>query len=531
MTRDFEKPGRSLAFGQHAMAATSHVASTQTAVDIMKAGGNAMDAAVAACAVQCVVEAGSTGVGGDCFALFWPKGSKKPLAYNGSGRSPAAAELSWYLKNGIRTIERQTPHAVTVPGAIEAWATLIRDHGRMPLQEIFAPAVAMARGGYLLTERVAFDLANQLELLNADEESRKTFLVGGDAPKAGDLQKQTKLADTLELVGREGPRAFYEGDVGAGLAEFLESKGGLHRRQDFAEARGEYVQPISAMYRGRTVYQCAPNGQGLIALMIMNILSRFKRRPDPLDIDNLHIEVEATRLAYAARDQVLADPAIAPVPVDYLLSDELADQLAKQIDLSKAITEMPVFSGAEHSDTVYICTVDKDRNAVSFINSLFHPYGAGLMEPKSGVMLHNRGQSFVVEPGHPNAIGPRKRPMHTIIPGLVVEGGRPTLVFGVMGGHYQAMGHAYYLTRLFDDGLSLQAAMDQPRLFPLPGTNAVEAEESVRRVIAEPFTKRGFEVRLPRWPIGGAQAIRIDWQRNILIGASDHRKDGCALGI
>ncbi len=466
MTRDFEKPGRSIAFGRLAMAATSHAASTQTAIDIMKAGGSAMDAAVAACAVQCVVEAGSTGVGGDCFALFWPKGAKKPLSYNGSGRSPAAAELSWYLKNGIRTIERQTPHAVTVPGAIEAWATLIRDHGRMPLHEIFAPAVAMARNGYLLTERVAFDLANQVDLLNADAESRKTFLVGGGAPKAGDLQKQTKLADTLELVGREGARAFYQGEVGVGLAEFLESKGGLHRHEDFAEAKGEYVEPISVMYRGRTVYQCAPNGQGIIALMILNIVSRFKRRPDPLDIDNLHIEVEATRLAYAARDQVLSDPAISNVPVDYLLSDELAKQLAKRIDLTRAVIEMPPFAGAEHSDTVYICTVDKDRNAVSFINSLFHPYGAGLMDPKSGVMLHNRGQSFVVEQGHLNTIGPRKRPMHTIIPGLVVEDDRPTLVFGVMGGHYQAMGHAHYLTRLFDDGLSLQAAMDQPRLRP-----------------------------------------------------------------
>lgn len=531
MTRDFEKAGRSLAFGRHAMAATSHVASTQTAIDIMKAGGNAMDAAVAACAVQCVVEAGSTGIGGDCFALFWPKGAEKPLAYNGSGRSPAAAELSWYLQNNIRAIERQTPHAVTVPGAIEAWATLVRNHGQMPLHEIFAPAVAMARNGYLLTERVAFDLANQVDLLKVDEESRKTFLVNGRAPKAGDLQKQIKLADTLEMVGREGPRAFYEGDIAAELADFLQGKGGLHRREDFATTKGEYVEPISINYRGRTVYECAPNGQGLIALMIMKIMSRLKFRPDPLDVDNLHIEVEATRLAYTARDQLLADPAISEVPVDYLLSDELADQLSRRIDLSKTITEMPVFSGAEHSDTVYICTVDKDRNAVSFINSLFHPYGAGLMAPKSGVMLHNRGQSFVVERGHPNAIGPRKRPLHTIIPGLVVENDRPSLVFGVMGGHYQAMGHAYYLTRLFDHGLSLQAAMDQPRLFPLPGTNAVEAEEGVRNIIAEPFTKRGFEVRPPRWPIGGAQAIKIDWERGILIGGSDHRKDGCALGI
>jgi gamma-glutamyltranspeptidase / glutathione hydrolase len=530
MTRDFEKPGRSLAFGTNAMAATSHPASTLTAIEIMKAGGNAMDAAVAACAVQAVVEAGSTGIGGDCFALFSKGGSGKPIAYNGSGRTPAAAELAWYLQKGIRTIDRQTPHAVTVPGAVEAWATLIRDHGRLSLREILAPAVEMARKGYVLTPRVAFDLGNQVALLSGDPASGKTFLVDGKAPKAGAIQKQERLADTLELIGREGARAFYEGEIGAALAGFLADRGGLHKPADFAAAKGEYNEPISIDYHGRQVYECAPNGQGVIALMIMKIVSRFKRNASSVDIDNLHVEVEATRLAYAARDQLLADPSVVPVPVAYLLSDELADQLAQRIDLSRSITDMPVLSGAEHSDTVYICTVDKDRNVVSFINSLFHPYGAGLMEPKSGVMFHNRGQSFVVEPGHPNCIAPRKRPLHTIIPGLVYDGGRPSLVFGVMGGHYQSMGHAYYLTRLFADGLNLQAAMDEPRLFPIPGTNSVEAEETVREIIEKPFTKRGFKVQPPRWPIGGAQAIAIDWDGGVLTGASDHRKDGCALG-
>jgi gamma-glutamyltranspeptidase / glutathione hydrolase len=531
MIRNFEKPGRSLAYGTSGMAATSHPASTLTAVEIMKAGGNAMDAAVAACAVQSVVEAGSTGIGGDCFALFSPAGSSRPLAYNGSGRTPAAAELAWYQQQGIRTIDRQTPHAVTVPGAVEAWATLIKDHGRLSLRDILAPAVEMARKGYVLTPRVAFDLGNQVALLSADPGSRDTFLVDGKAPAAGAIQKQERLADTLELIGREGPRAFYEGEVGRTLADFLAGKGGLHRPSDFAAAKGDYVEPISIEYHGRRVYECAPNGQGVIALMIMKILSRFKRKASSRDVDNLHVEVEATRLAYAARDQFLADPSVASVPVDYLLSDELADQLAQRIDLGRSIAEMPKLSGAEHSDTVYICTVDKDRNVVSFINSIFHPYGAGLLEPKSGVMFHNRGQSFVVEPGHPNCIAPRKRPLHTIIPGLVYESDRPSLVFGVMGGHYQAMGHAYYLTRLFADGLDLQAAMDEPRLFPLPGTNSVEAEAAAREIITEPFIQRGFKVQPPRWPIGGAQAIAINWESGVLTGASDHRKDGCALGF
>jgi gamma-glutamyltranspeptidase/glutathione hydrolase len=264
--------------------------------------------------------------------------------------------------------------------------------------------------------------------------------------------------------------------------------------------------------------------------MIMKILSRFDRSGSPRDIDNLHIEVEATRLAYAARDQLLADPAISKVPVDHMLSDELAASLAAKVNLSKAINEMPLFSGTEHCDTVYICTVDKDRNAVSFINSLFHPYGAGLIEPTTGVLFHNRAQSFVVDPDHPNCIGPGKRPLHTIIPGMVYQGGRPSLVFGVMGGHYQAMGHAHLLARLYDYGLDLQSAIDEPRLFPLPGTSAVEAEEVLRGSIVGAFGDRGLTVQPPRWPIGGAQAIGIDWQGGGLVSASDHRKDGCALG-
>lgn len=528
--RNFETPGRSLAYGRGGMAATSHPASTLTAVEIMKAGGNAMDAAIAACAVQSVVEAGSTGIGGDCFALFAPAGSSKPLAYNGSGRAPAAAEATWYLGQGIRSIDRQSPHAVTISGAVEAWATLARDHGKLPLSEILAPAVEMARRGYVLTPRVAFDLANQVALLNADPGCRQTFLVSGKAPEAGAIQRQEKLADTLEQIGHEGARGFYEGEVGAALVDFLADKGGLHTRDDFASVNGEYTDPISIDFRGRTVYECAPNGQGIIALMIMNILSHSKCTGSPRDVENLYVEVEATRLAYAARDQLLADPAMTSVPIEYMLSDKLAASLAAKIDPRKAIMDIPTLSGAEHSDTVYICTVDKDRNAVSFINSLFHPYGAGLMESKTGVLFHNRAQSFVIEPGHPNCIAARKRPLHTIIPGLVYEHGRPSMVFGVMGGHYQAMGHAYFLTRLFDHGLDLQAAMDEPRLFPLPGGKAVEAEESLRSIISDAFGARGLSVQPPRWPIGGAQAIAIDWDNGVLVGASDHRKDGFALG-
>ena len=244
------------------------------------------------------------------------------------------------------------------------------------------------------------------------------------------------------------------------------------------DAAGDYVTPISTTYRGRTIYECPPNGQGVVALLILNILSRFSLSNDPFNADDLHRLLEATRLAYAARDAMVADPSRSDGAVERMLSSALADRLAGGISLKRVIEPLPSFDTVEHKDTIYLCVVDRDRNAVSFINSIFSSYGSGLMAPRSGVLFHNRGQSFSLAAGHPNEIGPRKRPMHTIIPGMVAEGGRVVMPFGVMGGHYQAMGHAHLLSRLYDCGLDLQTAIDLPRLFPLPGTATVEAEEA-----------------------------------------------------
>jgi gamma-glutamyltranspeptidase/glutathione hydrolase len=529
--RDFELPGRSVATGKNGMAATSHSTATAIAVEILKSGGNAIDAAIAACAVQGVVEAGSTGIGGDCFALISLGGSENVLAYNGSGRAPAAAAVEWYESRGAKAIERNSPHAVTVPGAVDAWARLVKDHGRLSLAEIFAPAISLASGGYTISPRIAHDIGRQTDLLKRDPTARRTFLCNDQAPEAGSIQRQPELAETLTAIGREGPDAFYCGEIATDMVSYLTSLGGLHTLEDFTAAKGEYVAPIRTEFRGRAIYECPPNGQGVVALMILNILSRFKVRPDPLDVDNLHTEIEATRLAYAARDSFLADPAASDVPIDYLLSDRLADELAAKIDLSRAIENLPTFQAIEHTDTVYISVVDKDRNAVSLINSIFSPYGSGLVSPKTGVLFHNRGQSFSLTRGHPNQIAPRKRPMHTIIPGMVAENGRACMPFGVMGGHYQAMGHAHLLAKLFDHGLDLQSAIDLPRLFPLPGTNVVEAETRLRERHGAALEARGFKLKPPSWAIGGAQAIWIDWERGSLIGGSDCRKDGCAIGF
>lgn len=513
------------------MAATSHPASTLTAVEILKAGGNAMDAAVAACAVQCVVEAGSTGIGGDCFALYAPGGRVDGLvAYNGSGRAPAGMTLEALRAAGIERLEQHSPWSVTVPGAVEAWCRLVADHGRMPMALILEPAIELARNGYVITPRVAYDLSAEVGLLSRDDAARDTFLSDGKAPRVGDMQAQPLLANTLEVIGREGPAAFYTGAIARDMVDHLRSHGGCHTMADFAATAGEYVKPMTLDYRGHMVIECPPNGQGVIALMILGILERCPMQGDPQSPDNVHRVIEATRLAYAARDAWLADPQLSAVPVERMLSSSMLDDLAVRIDLDRAITDLPSFEGPVHNDTAYISVVDRDRNAVSFINSLFDHYGSGLMASRSGVLFHNRGQSFSLKPGHPNAAAPFKRPLHTLIPGMVAQGGRITMSFGVMGGHYQAMGHAHLMSRLIDHGLDLQSAMSLPRLFPEPGTMRVETELPLRDGVGEALRARGFDITATPWPIGGSQAVQIDWDRNILMGGSDHRKDGMAQG-
>src|SRR5947209_11655486 len=315
MMRDFETSGRSLVVSRHGMAATSHPLSTLAAIDVLRQGGNALDAAVAACAVQCVVEPESTGIGGDCFALLAPRGGSKLIAYNGSGRAPAAATTAWYAEQGIAKIERQSAHAVTVPGAVEAWSRLLADHGTMSLGEVLQPAVALARDGYPIAPRVNRDWTAQAALLRKDANAAGIFLPDGNVPGIGTIHRQLQLAETLEAIATIGERAFYEGRIAADMVDYLRSIGGLHTLDDFAATRGEYVEPISANFRGHDIWECPPNGQGAIALLILNILSRFEAKGDPLAIDRLHIEVEATRLAYAIRNDFLADPAQAEVPL------------------------------------------------------------------------------------------------------------------------------------------------------------------------------------------------------------------------
>jgi gamma-glutamyltranspeptidase/glutathione hydrolase len=528
--RNFELPGRSPAYSRHGMAATSHPLATLTAIDVLKSGGNAMDAAVAACAVQCVVEPQSTGIGGDCFVLYAPGGQDRVLAYNGSGRAPARANVEWFCEHHIREIDSHSAHAVTVPGAVDAWARLVADHGTQDLGELLRPAIRLAGEGYPVHPRVAFDWALAEKTIHNDPETTRLFMPEGRPIPAGAMHRQPALAATLERIAKEGRDGFYRGPVAEDIVARLAALGGLHTLEDFAAAEGEYVDPIRSSFRGHEILECPPNGQGIAALLILNIVSGLTiPGKDAVAIERLHLMVEAARLAYQDRNSFVADPAQADVPVKWLLSEAHAADLRRAIRPDRALDPLPPPATPAHEDTIYLCVVDKDRNAVSFINSLFSSFGTGIMAPRSGVLLQNRGSGFVLEPGHPNAIAPRKRPMHTIIPGMMARDGRVVMPFGVMGGQYQAMGHAWLLTNLLDFGLDVQEAIDLPRLFPT-SKGMLEVESGVPASTVEALKRLGHRPVSPTKPIGGGQAIRIDWTSGVLTGGSDPRKDGCALG-
>ena len=489
-----------------------------------------MDAAVAACAVQCVVEPQSTGIGGDCFALYAPGGTDKVVAYNGSGRAPGRADAAWFRQQGIDEIASHMPHAVTVPGAVDAWTRLIADHGTRDIGELLRPAIRLAHEGYPVHPRVASDWNLAEATIRRDPETTRIFMPGGRAVGAGSMHRQPELGATLARIADKGREGFYKGPVAEDIVERLNGLGGLHTLEDFASAQGEYVTPIRTRFRDHDILECPPNGQGIIALLILNIVSELAiLRSDPLSVERLHLMVEATRLAYRDRDAFIGDPVHAEAPVQRLLSEAHAATLRHGIHIDRALDKLPPVLMPAHEDTIYLCVVDKDRNAVSFINSLFSSFGTGIMAPRSGVLLQNRGSGFVLEADHPNCIAPGKRPMHTIIPGMVVKDGRAVMPFGVMGGQYQAMGHAWFLTNLLDFGLDVQEAIDLPRLFPtLKGL--LEVEGGIPAASVEALTRLGHHPARPAKPIGGGQAIRIDWSSGVLSGGSDPRKDGCALG-
>ena len=489
-----------------------------------------MDAAIAAVAVLGVIEPQSTGIGGDCFCL-WKQPGRPMVAMNGSGRAPVAATIDWYEAQGIDAIDETGPHSVTVPGAVAAWEMLLAAHGTRGLDELLQPAIRFAAEGWPVGARAAHDWGLAAGKLRKNGTDR--FLPGGAAPAAGDMFRQPELAETLRGIARDGARSFYEGPVAADMVATLRARGGLHTEADFAAGRSVpgFVEPIRTAWHGYEVWQCPPNGSGLMVLMLLGILDGLPPTGDPLAVERLHRHVEAARLVYRDRDAFVADPAGSDIPTARLMDPAYLASLRGLIDPARALPGLPRAGEAVlpvHRDTVYLCVVDRDGNACSFINSLFKSFGSGILAERSGVMLQNRGAGFVVQRGHPNCIGPNKRPMHTIIPGMLTKDGEAVMPFGVMGGHFQPMGQTWFLHNLLDHGMDIQQALDLPRIFPYAGR--LEVERGIPPAAVDALQRMGHTLVPAERPHGGGQAIWIDRARGTLVGGSDPRKDGMALG-
>jgi gamma-glutamyltranspeptidase/glutathione hydrolase len=526
--RNFHFPGRSLVYGRRAMCASSHPAASLTAVETLKAGGNAVDAAIAAAAVLAVVEPHMTGIGGDCFALIGRPGLDKPIALNAAGRAPAGATAQWLAKSGLARIEPTSAHAVTVPGAVDGWTRLLADYGTLPLARLLEPAIALAEHGFVVAPRVAADWALNTARISHHGGAKAHLFKDGEAPRAGEVMRFPALAETLRTIAREGREGFYAGRVAEDIVGELNALGGLHTLADFAAQRASYVQPIRVSYRGVQLWELPPSTQGIVAPMVLKMLERIGLPAAPVSTERYHVQLEAARLAFAMRDTFVADPDTADVPVEHLLSDAVIDDLAARVDARRRREDLGPLPQPPGSDTVYFAVVDESGMAVSFINSLYSDFGSGIVARKTGVLLHNRGIGFVCDTAHRNCIAPRKRPMHTLVPAMVFKDGRPHMAFGVMGAHFQPMGHVYVMTNVFHYGMDPQEAIDAPRAF-FDG-DTVLAEESLPEAAVAGLRQLGHQVATRRMPWGGAQLVRIDHDSGVLTGASDPRKDGQALG-
>ncbi len=523
--RDFHLPGRSATYATNGMCATSHPLAAKAAIDILQQGGNAMDAAIAGAVLLGICEPQMTGIGGDCFVLFTKPGEDQIHALNGSGRAPAVASAAALRAQGHSTVPLNSAHAVTIPGAIDAFCQLSADHGRLGLDTLLAPAIHYAEHGVPVAPRVAHDWPTAGKALQGH--GLRHFMPGGTPPKPGEMFHAPGQAGVLRRIAKDGRAAFYEGEIAEDMLAVLNAMGGAHSAADFAAQRCDYTTPVSGEYKGANLVEHPPNGQGATAILLLNILKHFDiAGMDPLGAERVHIEAEATKLAYDARNRFIADPA-SPTRLDYMLAPDTAANLAALIDPKKAMAAAKPLTEAVHRDTIYITVVDRDRMAVSLIYSIFHGFGSGIASEKFGILLQNRGAGFTLEEGHPNELGGGKRPMHTIIPGMLTEGGRVTMPFGVMGGSYQSTGHARFVSNLRDFGLDPQAAIDAPRAFADP--TGLKLERGYGADVAQALADKGHDVIADPDAIGGAQAIQIH-ESGVLEGGSDPRKDGCALG-
>jgi gamma-glutamyltranspeptidase/glutathione hydrolase len=544
---------RSVVYAPQAMAATSHPLATQVALDVMKAGGSAVDAAIAANAAIGLMEPTGNGIGGDLFAIVWDPKSGKLHGYNGSGRSPRSLSLQWFRDNGYSEIPRHGPLPVTVPGTVDGWFALHERFGRLTMREVLAPAIRYARDGHPVPEVIASYWALSVPVLSKWPGFAEQFTIDGRAPRTGELWKNPNLAGTLEKIARGGRDAFYKGDIARVIDAYFKANGGFLSYEDMAAHRGEWVEPVSTTYRGVDVWEIPPNGQGIAALQILNILEGFDFSKVAFGSpEHVHLFVEAKKLAFADRARWYADPdffpsaegdrAAARALVAKLLDKDYAAQRRALIDPMRAARAVDAGPLLNQGDTIYLTTADKDGMMVSLIQSNYRGMGSGMAPPGLGFILQDRGEQFVLKDGHPNSFAPGKRPFHTIIPAFITKDGRPWISFGLMGGAMQPQGHAQIVMNLVDFSMNLQEAGDAPRIHHDGSTDpagqvtemadggVLNLESGFSDLTLRELAKRGHRIQKAIHPFGGYQAIARDPQTGVYAGASESRKDGQAAG-
>ena len=525
---------RSVLMGRQGMVAASQPLATLAGYKILSKGGNAVDAAVAMVSTLTVVEPHSVGLGGDAFALIYLSRENRLLGMNAGGRSPYRASIDWFRERGMSEIPERSILAVTVPGALHGWVQALERYGTLRLQDVFEDAIYYAENGYPVTEAIAGEWREAESLLLSSEGSSKTYLIDGRAPLPGQLFVNKDLAHTFEKIVRDGVKTFYEGEIGDAIVAYSHRSQGLLSHQDFRDHTTTWVEPISTDYRGYAIYELPPNSQGVVALEMLNILEGYDVADlKPNSPEYLHLLIEAKKAAFNDRDEWITDPAFENVPVDRFLSKDYARKIRERISRRQAAPPSALSPYHEGSETVYVTAVDKDRNAVSLISSIFMAFGSGRVVDGTGIVLQNRGKSFSLNPMHLNRLKPHKRPMHTIIPGMVFKDGKFLMSFGVMGADMQPQGHVQFLVNLIDFRMNLQEAIDSPRARHLSGME-VYLEEGISDQTASALAEMGHEIIREAPPVnqvGGGQAIYLDRDQNVILGASDRRKDGCALGF
>lgn len=531
---------RSEVLAQNAMVATSQPLATQVAIDVLRAGGTAVDAAIAANAVLGLVEPTGCGIGGDLFAVVWDPKTRRLQGLNASGRSPAGLTLDYFQRNGVEKIPAFGPLPVSVPGAVDGWARLHKRYGKLQWKQLFQPAIAYARQGFPVSELIAFYWGVNAKRLGAYPNFRKAFMPNGKPPEKGDIFRNPDLAATYQAIADQGSKAFYRGGLAQSIDAYMRRVGGFLRYEDLATHTSEWVEPVSTRYRGYDVWELPPNGQGIAALQILNILEGYDLGQMGRDsAEFVHAFVEAKKLAFADRAQFYADPAFNRIPVKRLISKDYAMKRRASIDPRRAMKTVE-HGRLNEGDTIYLSVADDQGMMVSLIQSNYRGMGSGMVPDGLGFVLQDRGELFDLTPGRFNTYAPKKRPFHTIIPAFVTRNGKPHLAFGVMGGAAQPQMHAQVLINMIDFGMNLQEAGDAPRILHLGSSQptgevmadggTVYLESGFSSATVRGLIRRGHRVGSRSGGFGGYQAIGFDARRRLYIGASESRKDGHAAG-